>query len=529
MSIKNLKETMELGAECLIGWCNPERNYLPMQWLFTHDLGRWYDAMLRLEDATGYEIPGHIEEAMLCNLNWIVNNNSDGLLFVPAGLDWQNPVFELHSLREGILTFSALVNYRQNKWAAEAGHRYLETIQRCLKSDDTWDVLEFDYAKNFKLEEGKNLNEIFTHSNDLNLCVSHGRSIEAILWFYETTKDPLALILADRLARYHLAHTIKPDGTLAIGITKDELSCDTQSYLYTLCGLLHYGLLTHQSEYVDNVVRTYQVTVPDLVKESGWSAHCLGKEEIIRFRDELGNPLANTETTGAALRLALWLALYTEHVEFYDDVERLVRARIIPTQITRDDINNYNIKQLGKMLGGWGCIRTPHAGKGANPSGTAEILHTLSIVYKNIYKQEKSGLVIYMHFDFSDDKVKITTNRANEASVIVSPHIYDNVLIRVPGWVDKDSIRISVDNCEIDLCIIGSFVYVSKIYFSVGSRIKMCYDLPVRHTVEKMPAGDTYQFRWRGDEIVGVYPNERDIPFYPTLLVTEGNILKESP
>jgi hypothetical protein len=36
-----------------------------------------------------------------------------------------------------------------------------------------------------------------------------------------------------------------------------------------------------------------------------------------------------------------------------------------------------------------------------------------------------------------------------------------------------------------------------------------------------MPAGDTYQFAWRGDEIVGVHPNDWPMPFYPTLETRE--------
>jgi hypothetical protein len=32
-----------------------------------------------------------------------------------------------------------------------------------------------------------------------------------------------------------------------------------------------------------------------------------------------------------------------------------------------------------------------------------------------------------------------------------------------------------------------------------------------------MPAGDTYEFAWKGDEITGVYPNDKPLPFYPSL------------
>ena len=102
-----LRDSMELGGQHLLGWLNPDRDYLPTgSWAITHDLGRWWDAMLRLEHATGFTIPGHMEAASLRNLQWLTDN-PDGMLWVPPGLDWQPMKFDLHSVREGILTFAA--------------------------------------------------------------------------------------------------------------------------------------------------------------------------------------------------------------------------------------------------------------------------------------------------------------------------------------------------------------------------------------------------------------------------------------
>jgi len=516
-----LKEVMELGGRSLLGWLDPERDYLPTgSWAITHDLGRLWDALLRLEDATGFVIPGHLEGAMLRNLHWLTDN-PDGLLFVPVGLAWQDARFELHSLREGILTFSALVKYRNNRWAREAGHRYLETIRRCLKPDGTWDLLKFDYAKHFPIA-GNRVAEAgrrFFHPDDFTVLLStHGRSIEALVWFYEATGDPLALELADRLARYHLSNSTNSDGTIPKELTDEAYPGDTQSYQYMLCGLLLFGLLTHQSEYVDTVIRTYQVSIPSLVKESGWVAHDLGKN---RFQDKLGNPLANTESTGASIRLALWLALHTNHTELYDDVERLVRARIFPGQVTEVDAqSDPGIELRKKDLGGWSANEYPHAGKGwTSPSGTAEIVHTLSAVYKHIAAREEAGLVVYMHFDYAGDSVEIITNRDKEATVTVCPRAHDNVLIRVPGWAPRETVQITVDGRRVSPVMIGSFAYIPKSILRADSRIVLRHALPTRRTTETMPMGDTYQFGWRGDEIIGIYPNKWPRPFYPNLKI----------
>ena len=511
-----LRESMELGGRHLLGWLNPERDYLPTgSWCITHDLARLWDALLRLEDATGFVIPVHLEGAMLRNLHWLCDN-PDGLLFVPPGLDWQAPKFELHTVREGILTFSALVQYRNSRWAREAGHRYLETMRRCLGPDGRWDVLKFDYARHFVVADGQSFDDVYTHANGPDLTVSHGRSIEALVWFYRSTADQLALDLAERLARYHLAHSITPDGAIPAAIADEANQGDRQSYLYTLCGLFQFGLLTHQSAYTDAVLRTYRRAIPGLVNECGWVAHDLGQN---RFSDESGNPLANTESTGAAVRLALWLALHTGHAEIFDDVERLVRARLFPGQTTEADLrNNPDAEIAAKQLGGWGANRFPHAGKGYNPSGTAEIVHTFSAVYRHISARTEAGLFVYMHFDYADANVDIKTRRRNgTATITVRPRVKDNLLLRVPGWASRETLRITVDGCPVPLCMIGAFACVPKEMLLVGNEVVLIYELPVRRTEETMPQGDRYQFAWRGDEVAGIYPNRWPLPFYPTL------------
>jgi hypothetical protein len=46
--------------------------------------------------------------------------------------------------------------------------------------------------------------------------------------------------------------------------------------------------------------------------------------------------------------------------------------------------------------------------------------------------------------------------------------------------------------------------------------IRLRYALPVRHTMEQTATGGEYYFTWRGDEIVGVSPNDGERPFYHT-------------
>ena len=282
-----------------------------------------------------------------------------------------------------------------------------------------------------------------------------------------------------------------------------------------MSGLLLFGIKTHQSEYVDAVVNAYQVGVPDIVNECGWVAHDLGES---RFPDDTGNPSANTESTGAAARLALWLALHTGRAECYDDVERLVRARLFPGQTTQADVrDNPEVEISDKAIGGWGGNKYTHAGKGFNPSGTAEIVHTMSAIYEHICSREEAGLFVNMHFDHEGPEAQVAVHRDDDARVTIIPWIEDNLLVRVPGWAPPESVRLSIDGSEAQLKKVGAFAYVPRERLRSGSKVVLQHGLPTRRTSETMPAGDTYEFAWKGDEITGVHPNDKPLPFYPRL------------
>ena len=510
-----LKDSMELGGRHLLGWLDPERDHLPAgSWAITHDLGRWWDAMLRLEAATGFVIPGDLEGASLRNLHWLTDN-PDGLLWVPRGLDWQKMKFEFHSFREGILTFAALAHFRGSAWARQAGRRYLESIDRALRPDGSWDVNAFAYIDEYR--RGDNLEPGHTPENEtrFQLTVSHGRCIEALIWYHRWTGDPLAMDLADRLAAFHLSYATNEEGTIPGHLAAaDSAQGDRQSYLYTLCGLLLYGVTTGQAEYVDAVVRTYGNGVPRIVNECGWVAHDLGR---LVFPDQTGNPLANTESTGAAARLALWMAMHHD-AACYDDVERLVRARLFPGQTTEADLRHLPEEARDtKAIGGWGGNDYPHAGKGCNPSGTAEIVHTLSAIYENVATCDERGLSVNLHFDYEDESVRVAVERDDSARVTVVPRVREDIRLRLPGWAPAGSVRISVDGEPVAVRRVGAYACLTREQVRAGGEIVLTHDLPVRRTRETMPAGETYEFAWKGDEITGVHPNEQPLPFYPTL------------
>ena len=520
----NLKHVMELGAQNLLDLGNPERNYLPPfkipdpgapaeDHAWNHNIGRWLDAMLRLEKTIGWKIPPEQERAMVENLKKFCEN-PDCLPFGPRdGWKGVKPDFYLHSLREYLLAVNSLVRYRKSQWAADLGHRMLETIHRASRPDGTWKLTEFDTYVNF-------VAEYVRLADKSQGFVPHGTSdrlIEALVWFYQSTGDPLAMELADRFARYHLKNSTHSDGTLNMASLEGYPKGHTHSYLGGLRGLFLFGELTRQYEYMDSVLSTYRVTVRRIVRDSGYACHDL--EQVpgqVTSIPECASP-------GDAAQLALWLALRRGHTELLDDAERWVRARILPGQITEEQARDTQGIVDKRLLGAWGASCFPQGCQMSYTDVTAAVLHSLCDIYRHIAVRSDAGLTVNFHFDYQDNDIRIVSERAEEAKVTVSPTKCENVLIRVPRWTPRESVRVTAGGKPVPLVMIGDFAYVSRAKISAQPEIVIRYGLPTRTTVDLIHAGyqdaptggDEYRYSWRGDDIIGVSPNTNQRPFYP--------------
>ena len=511
----NLKRVMELGAQNILDLGNPERNYLPPFMIpdpgapakdhaWNHNIGRWFDALLRLEKTIGWQIPPEQERAMVENLQKFCEN-PDGLPFGPRdGWKGVTPDFYLHSLREYILAVNSLVRYRKSPWAADLGHRMLETIHRASRPDGTWILTKFDTYVKFVADYVKvaDKNQGFTPH------ATSDRLIEALVWFYQSTGDPLALELADRFARYHLKNSTHPDGTLNMASLEGQPTGHTHSYLGGLRGLLLLGELTRQHEYMDAVLSTYRVTVRRIVRESGYASH-----DLEQMPGQVTN-IPECSSPGDAAQLALWLALRHGQTELLDDAERWVRARLLPGQITAAQATDSQGIVDRRLLGAWGCFRFPEGCQQSYTDVTAAVLHSLCDIYRHIAVRSDAGLTVNFHFNYADHAIRIVSDRAEEATVTVTPTQHDNVWIRIPRWTPRESVRVTAGGRPIPLLMIGDFAYVPRTPVSTPPEIVVRYALPSRTSVETVN-GDAYHYRWRGDDIIGVSPNTNPRPFYP--------------
>ena len=512
-STVNLLPAMNLAGDNLMNMLNPDRNYLPyweqivdenygstmgFGWP-AHDLGRWWDAMLRLQAATGYSIPAPIEKAMLDNLKRFFNN-SNHIMMSPAGSVGDN--FELHSLREGMLALNALVRYRTNEWARQEGHLMAQSLLEKINFDDgTWKLDLLDRGgRDPKLQPAWATGE--------NPIKSHGRLLEALVWFYEATHDPVVLDLTTRLAEYHFSNSTHADGTFNPTSKADH----THSYLGTLRGLLLFGELTGNQAYIDRVNATLRnYVLKDIIKPSGFMAHDLNTD---------GN--GETTSPGDVAQLALWLAARHGQTDLWDVAERIVRARIIPSQITSTppltpitsgDDRSVNLDK--RLIGAIGGMHVqPHGYKRSTFDVTAADLHTLVDVYEHVATNSAGVLRVNLHFTYEDASVRLTSVYSNLiGKFTVEPKQAATLLVRIPRWTPQDRLRLSVNGTATAVRMADAD-YLDAGSVKPGDKVVLEYVLPLFTTTEK-EQGITYTFLWRGDDVLGVKASNPIYPFYP--------------
>jgi hypothetical protein len=280
--------------------------------------------------------------------------------------------------------------------------------------------------------------------------------------------------------------------------------------LGTLRGLLLYGRLTKQHQYVERVVAAYRLNVPRITTEAGYTSHNMVQESF-----------GETTSPGDVAQLALWLS-EEGYTEFLDDAERLVRARILPSQIrqtppltpTADDGRDWHKDLSKRVIGGYGgCHNHAHGGKKAVTDVTSADVHTLIDIYKHVAVSQDKTLEVFFHFDYEDARVRINSRRGKQAELSVTPKTETAVSLRVPQWAPHDAIRVRLNDQPFQPVFMGSFAWLGKL--QAGTKITMEYPLPEHQTKEK-GLGVDFEILWRGDDVVGIRPNTNFYPFYPT-------------
>ena len=504
----NLLDAMLLSSENLLNALDRDNDMLPFwtlevgedytaeykrQWP-GHNLGRLCDALLRMQAATGVAVPRDIELRMRKNLVCFFDN-PDNLMLEPIS-DGKG-YFEMCSLREAMLALTALIRYRKDSWAYDKAIAMINTLDRTLLDNGQFDVEALDYYH----KAGKERQQGF-----YDPVTTAGRLLEALLLYYNLTHEEASIALAERIAAFHLANTLNADGSLNETLKPTHM----HSYMGTLRGLFLYGVMKKDDGIVDMIAKTYEVTVRRLVKHSGFTGHDMTVECD-----------GDIASAGDSAQLALWL-YRSGRTQFIDDVERIIRSRLLPSQILSSPqlisvpgVTGDAVRDLDRrIIGGFGGImKRHHGGKICVTDVSAACLHSLADFYMNRATRKGNEVNVTLLFDYEDDLLSISHARDSAGHITIDFRARQLCLIRLPEFAREGKITVTRDGIGQRTVIRDGVLRLSG---HEGQRWTVDYALPERISQE-MIQGVNYTYKWRGDEIVAVSPNDDFYPLYATL------------
>ena len=505
----DLKPRMDLGGQNLLHGLSPEDHYLPYWYMVVeedlsaeyrfrpyctgHNIGRWWNVMLRLEDCTGFEIPGAVEEAMLEN-SWKFCDNPTGIFLEDVDLADASRWY-LHSYRETMLSFGLLAKYRASERARERGVRAIEQMRRASQDLGLWDFSFGGGNENLQVEARH--------------AYTHGRVIEGLLCFYEATGEALALEEAERLADFHFQHLLNADGSLA-----DGCGHHTHSYLNTVRGLLALAGMNKRADQLEAIYATYKDAMARMMTRSGFVPHDIGSK--------FGGDIASA---GDIAHIALMLWDHFADPRLLDDAERIVRARLLPAQVLEpmpvkpggdeglDCYRDLPRRFVGAIGGAVGHVK----GQSCVTDFTAAALHSLIEIANRIVDIGTDYVRVNFHLDWDGPSTSVHSVRCGTAARLTVRDATDkDLLVRIPGWAREPSLLVDGEATEISAR--DGFASISG---TGGQRqVELHYSLPECDIEEEwrdeFATRERATFKWRGDEIYAVEPIGRYLEPFPT-------------
>ena len=485
MYFNDLKQSLEAVASAMPKCLDENNNFLPSafgHWENAHDSGRWIEAVLMLEDCIGFDIPKKLERAMLFNFKALMSNPY-GLLINDIELfeNIDEVRLHYHSIREAFMALYTLVRYRNSKWAVRCGETLADTIDRrffekTLNDEEIRAVLGIPEVKKIFDRpidpfEGK----------DCTDCT--GRAIEAMLLFYKETGSEKVLAVLEKCVQLHRELNLRADGSAPEWMTCADHVGHNHSYLGTLRGLVLYGIEVGDNELVETVYKTYKNSVYKYnCSYSGFAPHDLAR---LSFPDGNGDPLGDQASCADVAYIAYLLAS-CGYTELYDDVQRLIRARLLRFQCNS-----------GNEYGTWGIT-----GGGLFVDGTTIdvfclIASTLCKIYSDFVKEKETGLFIDLSFSKENEAVSVKAYRDEKQHLDIRMKCEKDLYVRLPEWCPLETVSVSTPY-EIK----EGYLFVSSEY-CICNTVEILYSLPEKITEESTwRSGKKYRIFWCGDDIL---------------------------
>lgn len=533
----DLRKHLRLGIEHLFNTLDERNHYLPFfhyellqvpicvkhgPFDSPHVVGRYLDALGMC--APIVELPDRSEA-----IDALAQHLYDSLSHHASGLPWNTPTpwqpsgAVMHNCREALLGLIALTVWREDPLAKPAARRLIRSITDAIGESAR-------FPGDFLGETG------WATAFDGILSsppATTGRLIRPLLHWHRLTGDGDALHLARRLAADNYASAFTEDGQIT-----QAAGSHVHSIAGTVTGLIDYGLLVGEQDYVETGRRVFDAGFSGLRTSYGWV-----KE--FRFAPHLAEPLRRASYPGydilrgeanntADLIEAAILLGRSGYATYYEDADRYLRNHLLALQLVdtswveeSHEIENTERAIYGDVArrarGGFcfgspsDIVSYPEEPYQTNADLAGGSLQAICEAWNAISTAQGDSLRVDLHFSKTDQTMELTCPPPGTEPIVVRPLVATNLQIRIPSWAHPGEVRFQVGAGALHTgqgSMKGSYLNLQNL--DLGSVVQVW--LPDRRDTTVEIAGEqVFEVDWHNDTVIGIRPPASIHPLYPSL------------
>lgn len=402
------------------------------------------------------------------------------------------------------------------------------------------------YPKSGWINTEESLSE--TEGGEGSVTAYHGHQIYGAGQWYERSRDKNALELMEKLSRYvmqprfwggvadasrqggvgHVSGVL-PDPAFYNGYGMGHWCSHFHARAIALRGLLMYGRMAQDSAVLEFVKRSWEFTLSQGIARMGWINCYPGALNQVEG-------CALGDLVGMGIRLSDW-----GMGDYWDDVDAVVRNQLVQQQLTHPELLMLVAKHgkgkswgenqalpgqvfyapdiFTRALGVFGGTATPTSIPNAwvMHCCTGNAARGLYYAWEGTLREEGKTACVNLLLNRAGKLIDIHSYLPNQGKVVIKNKKAEKIRIRIPGWVDRKSLRMKNGDRDIPQDFVGNYLLIDSVKLS--DEITITFEVPqsaVKYTINtNSPAEQEYTCAFRGSNLVDISPRDNAPTSYP--------------
>ncbi len=462
-----------------------------------HVVGRMLWGFLLAEETSGIRPPGRAVEVLRQYCREMYENPDHLGAFVDPAREYRRFIV-CHDIREGFLGLLALARARDDEWAVGQAREVLATLEKITD--------EAGHLSLVKSQEAGMQDRLLGAGND---ATTSGRLVEPLIEYYEFSGEERALLLAGRYARATHDSTFTPQGRFRKAARSGG---HIHSITSSLCGITRYAILANDEDLLRKCRQIMDIGVDEYASSWGWVDEVTPDHPA----NEIGRGEINQ--TGDVIRTSLLLGA-AGYPEYYELAERYLRGTLLPVQHRQTDLAKCltdNDSPQGdperdvpqRVVGGYAMfLPNDRVQPGEWPLTTPDIIsgavHGLCECRRHQCTSDREVWRVNLLLDFEGDGLTLRSGLPQNGEISFRTRAAKTLLIRLPGWVDPDTLELVVAGRRQPVVVEGGYIRITGL--GPGGEGVLRFLVPCKVEKETVD-GTEYTTTWLGNQIIEILP-----------------------